>query len=54
MRNSFLQLVMQIFGFLRDFFDIFKILEPKGSKNYQNPKILILEKKVCPKKVASH
>ena len=32
---------------------IFRILGPKGSKNFQNPKILILEKNFCPKKVPS-
>ena len=32
---------------------IFRILGPKGSKNFQNPKILVLEKNFCPKKVAS-
>ena len=32
---------------------IFRILGPKGSPNFQNPKILVLEKNFCPKKVAS-
>ena len=32
---------------------IFRILGPKGSKNFQNPKILVLEKNFCPKKVPS-
>ena len=52
--NPFLQLVMEIFGSLHDISDIFQILQPKGSKNFKSPKILVLEKKVCPKKVASH
>ena len=32
---------------------IFRILGPKGSKNFQNPEILVLEKNFCPKKVSS-
>ena len=32
---------------------IFRILGPKGSKNFQNPKILVLEKNFCPKNVPS-
>ena len=32
---------------------IFRILGPKGSKNFQNPEILVLEKNFCPKKVPS-
>ena len=32
---------------------IFQILGPKGSKNFQNPEILVLEKNFCPKKVPS-
>ena len=31
----------------------FRILGPKGSQNFQNPKILVLEKNFCPEKVAS-
>ena len=32
---------------------IFRILGPKGSKKFQNPEILVLEKNFCHKKVPS-